>query len=242
MNGAISIFDPSRPAARAPSSMSARAVLQVLVRPERRHPAVGGAAHDLADRLVLQRGDVDRDVRPARRHLELEVAGVEQRRHLGLEAPPRQERADDVDRVLEPRERLLVRHAVEVLDDELAARAEAQNGAALADLVERRDAHREEPRRPAEDVRDAGGELQPLRPRRDLGQELELLVRPCLGHPDRVVAEVVGQLGDPEDRRAVVALPERDDADAVRHRRSIGGPPVEIKVRLTRFRSPRLTR
>ena len=29
---------------------------------------------------------------------------------------------------------------------------------------------------------------------RDLGQELELLVGPRLGHPDRVVAEVVGQL------------------------------------------------
>src|SRR5262249_3114349 len=156
-----------------------------------------------------------------------------ERAQLGMQTLAAPERAADPYRLLQVRERLAVWHAMEVLDHQLAARAEPEDRPALRDLVQRGDAHREQAGRAAEDVRDAGRELQALGVERDLGEELELLVGPRLGNPDRVVAEIVGELRRAQHGLPVVALPERDDADAL-HRATIRRSDGAVKPRADR--------
>ncbi len=201
----------SRPALARACAMQCDAVLQVPVRPEGRQPAVGHRA-DLADRLLLEGRHVDRNVLAQRRHLELELARVEQAAQLRPQALAAPQGAHDPDRLAQAGQRLLVGDAVEVLDHQLAAGAEADDRATLGDLVEGGGAHRQEAGGAAEDVGDAGRDLDALGVQRDLGEQLELLVGPRLGDPDRVVAELVGQLRGADDRLAIVVLPEGDDA------------------------------
>jgi hypothetical protein len=204
--GASSIAPGSRPAAAAPSAI-------MLVRPERRHPAVGHHA-DLADRLFLQRRHVDRNVGPVRLHLELEVAQFHLARQFRRQPLAGPQGAQDADRVAQARQRLLVGNAVEVLDDDLTARAEAENHPAFRDLVEGCRAHRQQARRAAEDVGDPGRKLEALRGAGDLREQLELFVGPGLGNPDRIVAEIFGELGGAQHLPAVVVLPERNDSNS----------------------------
>ncbi len=188
----------------------------MTVGPEGRNPPVGDPSH-VVDRLLLERGDVDRDVRASRCHLELEVPRFEERAHLRTETLAAPERAQDPHGLAQVRERLPVRHAMEILHHHPAAGAETEDDPPLGDLVERGGAHREQPGGAAEHVGDAGRHLEGARGERDLGEQLELLVGPRLGNPDRIVAEVLGELGEAQHRFAIVVLPEGNDSGLLAH-------------------------
>ena len=132
--------------------------------------------------------------RAQRRHLEPEGTVVDELRAGLVELASREQRADDADDVAHLRERLLELAAVEALDDARAARADAEDEATLADLVERGRRHRERARGAAAHVDDAGAELDALGVDRHLGEQRDGVVAPRLGEPEGVVAELVGEL------------------------------------------------
>src|SRR5262249_61865216 len=102
---------------------------------------------------------------------------------------------------------------VEAPEAPLAAGPTAEQKAPAADLVDRCRRHGDEGGRSAEDVDDAGAELDALGNPRHFGEEGEDLVAPRLGHPERVVSELVGELRGAEVELAVIVLPEGDDTD-----------------------------
>jgi hypothetical protein len=71
--------------------------------------------------------------------------------------------------------------------------------------------------RAAEDVDNARPQLDPLGVNRHLGQQLEEIVAPRLGHPERVIAKLVGHLRGLEVELSVVVLPEGEHGDAIGH-------------------------
>ena len=116
-------------------------------------------------------------------------------------------------------ERLAEGSAVETLDDFLAAGAQAEDEAALADLVEGGRAHGQKAGRAAEGVDDSGTQLDALGDQGQLGEKRKDLVAPGLGDPKGVIAELVGELRCLDVELAIVVLPEGDESGAFTHGR-----------------------
>ena len=158
-----------------------------VLRPQCRH-------HDrdpLADRVVDQLERLAQPGPPARWQRDRVVrAGV-------LQPLPPPHLPADLDDLPGPADRRVVGHPVPALDHLRTGGADAEREPAARHVVQARRGHRGQRRRPRVQLEDAGGDLQPLRPRRDEAELADRVEAVRLRHEHDVQPGllVVGQLG-----------------------------------------------
>ena len=192
-------------------------VRQPVDRDHHRQPAVGDLGGHL-DRPGVERGQVDRHLfavgveAQGEATLELEDVAVV------VEPLTGEEDLHDLDGLAHALEGGLEGHAVEVLDHQRSAVAEADDHAALGQFVDRGEMLGERGGGAGVDVDDARADLHALGPLGELDQGGEGVLAPGFGHPERVDPDLVGDLCALECGLTVHrALPVESHANASRH-------------------------
>ena len=114
---------------------------------------------------------------------------VERQRLLARHDPP-----DDLHVLARAGEGLAIGLAVPPFDDLRPRHAEPQDEPSVRQVIERDRVHRGGGRRARRELHDGGAELDPAGLSGEVGERPERIGPPSLGRPDRVEAEVLGEL------------------------------------------------
>ena len=159
----------------------------------RRHDALADLAGDLGH-LLLHGGDVDGNLGPEGLEPELVLFDADLLALVG-DAPLSEQLAGDVDGVAEAPYGAAVGEPVHGPDLGLVVRADAEDEAALGEVVDGGGGHADDGGAAHEDAGDAGAELDALGGEGAGGEDGELVAAAALGHPGGLVAELLGILG-----------------------------------------------